>query len=267
MKLKLSGFPSGIPIAQKTFENWSLAIKVSRLWTCTPRTAKEVVVVCGWAGRNGCTVRPRGLMHGFSPLTVTSETTAATKVLLVDTTVHLHSMTMIPRSGNQPPTVKVQSGATIDALMNFLEEQPGGRGAAPGYSFPDIPATGNLTIGGVLAINGHGTAIPVHGEDICTSYGSLSNRILAFTARLSQTQTEARPTVMRFVGSSVAKVTIEHSWPTWEERSCWMQPLKLLITQYARGPGRTTNFSRPSGKLLPLQSIQVTGTSTHKQCS
>jgi Cholesterol oxidase, substrate-binding len=78
--------------------------------------------------------------------------------------------------------VKAQSGATIDALMNFLEEQSGGKGAAPGYSFPHIPATGNLTIGGVLAINGHGTAIPVHGEDISTSYGSLSNRIIAFTA-------------------------------------------------------------------------------------
>lgn len=182
MKLKLSGFPSGIPIAQKTFENWSLAIKVPRLWTCTPRTAEDVVAVCEWARLNGYKVRPRGLMHGFSPLTVTSETTTATKVLLVDTTVYLRSMTMIPRSGNQPSMVKAQSGATIDALMNFLEQQSGGNGAAPGYSFPHIPATGNLTIGGVLAINGHGTAIPVHGEDISTSYGSLSNRIIAFTA-------------------------------------------------------------------------------------
>jgi FAD/FMN-containing dehydrogenase len=123
MKLRLSGFSSRIPIAQKTFENWSLTIKVPRLWTCTPRTTEEVVAVCEWARLNGYTVRPRGLMHGFSPLTVTSETTAATKVLLVDTTVHLHSMTMIPRSGNRPPMVKVQSGATIDALMNFLEQQ------------------------------------------------------------------------------------------------------------------------------------------------
>src|SRR5260370_12894250 len=90
-------------------------------------------------------------------------------------------MRMIPSVGNQPSMVKVQSGATIDALMGFLEQQSGGKGAAPGYSFPHIPATGNLTIGGVLAINGHGTAIPVLGEDICTRYGSLSNRILAFT--------------------------------------------------------------------------------------
>jgi hypothetical protein len=42
-----------------------------------------------WARLNGYTVRPRGSMHGFSPLTVTSETTAATKVLLVDTMLHL----------------------------------------------------------------------------------------------------------------------------------------------------------------------------------
>jgi FAD binding domain len=199
------------------------------LWTCTPRTAEEVVAVCEWARLNGYTVRPRGLMHGFSPLTVTSETTAATKVLLVDTTVHLHSMTMIPRSGNQPPMVKVQSGATIDALMDFLEQQSGGKGAAPGYSFPHIPATGNLTMGGVLAINGHGTAIPVHGG-ISARATDHSATAFVHLQRLSQTPMEPGPIVMRFVNSTVVKVTIEHSWSTWEERSCWMQPLKLLIT-------------------------------------
>jgi hypothetical protein len=85
-----------------------------------------------------------------------------------------------------------------DALMNFLEQQSGGKGTAPGYSFPDVPATVNLTIGGVLAINGHGTAIAVHGEDICTSYGSPSNRILAFRAVVTD-PVGAMPTVMRFV--------------------------------------------------------------------
>src|SRR5258708_12385054 len=119
MKLKLSGFPSGIPIARKTFENWSLVIRAPRLWTCTPRTAEEVVAVCEWARLNGYTVRPRGLMHGFSPLTVTSETTAATKVLLVDTTVHLHSITMIPRSGNEPPLLQSQSSPPIHTLFAF----------------------------------------------------------------------------------------------------------------------------------------------------
>src|SRR5260221_3624428 len=131
MKLKLSGFPSGIPIARKTFENWSLVIRAPRLWTCTPRTAEEVVAVCEWARLNGYTVRPRGLLHGFSPLTATSEPTAAPKVLLVDTTGHLHSMTLIPRAANQPPMVNIQSGATIDALMDFLEPQSGGNAAAP----------------------------------------------------------------------------------------------------------------------------------------
>src|SRR5260370_33312423 len=109
---------------------------------------------------------------------VPTEATAARKVLLVDTTVHLHSMTMIPRSGNHPPMAKVQSGATIDALMNFLEQQSGGKGTAPGYSFPHIPATGNLTIGGVLAIHGHGADIPGLGEEICNSYRYPSQRVL-----------------------------------------------------------------------------------------
>src|SRR5258708_29723594 len=80
---------------------------------------------------------------------------------------------------------KVQSGATIDALMNFLEQQSGGKRTAPGYSFPHIPATGNLTVGGVLAINGHGPAIPVLGAAFCPRYGTLSNRILSFTAAVT----------------------------------------------------------------------------------
>src|SRR5258708_13508674 len=118
MKLKLSGFPSGIPIARKTFENWSLVIRAPRLWTCTPRTAEEVVAVCEWARLNGYTVRPRGLMHGFSPLTVTSEKTAATKVLLEEPTVHLHAITMIQRSCTETPIDQVQSRPTLQSLLN-----------------------------------------------------------------------------------------------------------------------------------------------------
>src|SRR5260370_7615007 len=98
---------------------------------------------------------------------VPTEATAARKVLLVDTTVHLHSMTMIPRSGNQPPMGKGQSGATIDALMDFLEQQSGGKGSAPGYSFPHIPPPANLTLVGGLSINGHGSPIPSHRAPIC----------------------------------------------------------------------------------------------------
>ena len=68
-------------------------------------------------------------------------------------------------------------------MLRFLEVQQGGKGAAPGYSFPHTPAPGNLTLGGLLAIGAHGTAVrtPPH-DDMPASYGSMSNQVLAFTA-------------------------------------------------------------------------------------
>ena len=91
-------------------------------------------------------------------------------------------MTFIPRTATSGPQVKVGTGATMLALLTFLEQQAGGQGAARGYSFPHTPAPGNLTLGGVLAINAHGTAIPSPADSFPCSYGSLSNQILAFTA-------------------------------------------------------------------------------------
>ncbi|MDD2658051.1 MAG: cholesterol oxidase substrate-binding domain-containing protein [Methylococcales bacterium] len=68
-------------------------------------------------------------------------------------------------------------------LMKYLEGQSGGGGSAPGYSFPHIPAPGNLTVGGVLAIDAHGTAVPtLPNDNFQASYGSMSNQILEFTA-------------------------------------------------------------------------------------
>src|SRR5205085_6195997 len=45
------------------------------------------------------------------------------------------------------------------------------------------PAPGNITVGGALAINAHGTAVPTPPNDSFNiPYGTLSNLILAFTA-------------------------------------------------------------------------------------
>ena len=66
-----SGFPAGIPVLQETFENWSQMITVPNVWTCVPATEADVVSVCNWAAGAGYTVRARGIMHTWSPLTVT----------------------------------------------------------------------------------------------------------------------------------------------------------------------------------------------------
>jgi hypothetical protein len=159
------GFPPNIEVHPETFQNWNWTINVPNLWTCSPQSGDDVVAICNWAAQEGYKVRVRGMMHTWSPLTVVNGTAPDAKLLLVDTTRYLTGMTFIPRLGAQPPQVTVQTGATMEALLGFLEQQPDGQGAAPGYSFPHTPAPGKLTVGGVLAIDAHGTAVPFPGDD------------------------------------------------------------------------------------------------------
>ena len=175
------GFPSHIPISQKTFENWSQGIKVPNLWTAVPQSYDDVVAVCNWAVGAGYQVRPRGIMHTWSPLTVTEGESPA-RVVLLDTTQKLNNVLSVTGpSGNQPAQVKVQTGTTMFDLMTQMESAS--TGSPGGFSFAHIPAPGNITVGGALAINAHGTAIPTPPHDNFTiPYGSLSNLILAFTA-------------------------------------------------------------------------------------
>ena len=176
------GFPAGIPVAQATFENWCQLIELPNVWTCVPQSEDDVVRVCNWAVGAGYTVRARGIMHGWSPLTVTEGQSTAS-VMLVDTTQQLDNISVEAASGGEPARVVVQTGATMDALMTALEAATGGGGPAAGYGFAHIPAPGNITVGGALAINAHGTAVPTPpDDDLNTPYGSLSNQILAFTA-------------------------------------------------------------------------------------
>ena len=174
------GFPAGIPVSPETFENWAQMIEVSNAWTCVPQTEDDVVRVCNWAVGAGFSVRARGMMHTWSPLTVTEGESTA-NLMLVDLTQKINTIIEIsPASGGQPAQVVVQTGATMDALMTALEKAPGG---ANGFSFAHIPAPGNLTVGGALAINAHGTAVPTPpNDDFNVPYGSLSNQVLAFTA-------------------------------------------------------------------------------------
>ena len=128
-------------------------------------------------------MRPRGILHGWSPLSLPTAPIEQAKVLLVDLTKGLWQTTFLPASGGLSNRVKVGAGATLLQLLQFLEAQQGGKGAAPGYSFPHTPAPGNLTLGGVLAIGAHGTAVRTPAQDdMPASYGSMSNQVLAFTA-------------------------------------------------------------------------------------
>ena len=167
------GFPTGIPLYQQQYQNWAGEIRTDDLWTCAPRTAADVVSVANWAQRTGYTVRARGYRHTWAPLTVPDGTPATATTVLVDTTRYLTAMTT---AGTDPATVRVQTGASMDSLLTFLE--------SAGYGLTATPAPGDISVGGVLAIDGHGSAVPAAGEirPAGHTYGSLSNLVVALTA-------------------------------------------------------------------------------------
>ena len=167
------GFPREVDVARRRFVNWAQAIEVDGVWTCTPRTPAEVVGVVNWAWRHGYRVRALGRAHTWSPLALASTPSRSPRVVLVDTTRHLTAMR---RSAGGPPAVVTQTGATLEDLLAFLQDADLGLIAHP--------APGDLTVGGVLAIDGHGTAIPARGEQPSRgeTFGSLSNLVLSLTA-------------------------------------------------------------------------------------
>lgn len=110
-----------------------------------PATAGDVVILANWANDNNFKLRASGFQHTYSPLTVTSGTNECSNYILVNTTNHLTSMDMV-QGQNQ---VKVQTGVQMNDLLTFLESK--------GYGFYNYPMIGDLTVGGALAIDGHGT--------------------------------------------------------------------------------------------------------------
>jgi len=165
-------FPSSISIYLQAYQNWSGAIVIDNVWTCAPASASDVVTLANWAHANGYRLRAKGMSHNWSPILLPAGSTGAGYVLL-DTTQHLTSVSITPGS---PATATAQAGVTMDNLTTAL--------AAAGYGFCAIPAPGDITLGGALAINAHGSAIPGSGETPLSgqSYGSLSNLVLSLTA-------------------------------------------------------------------------------------
>lgn len=168
------GFPAQIALFQQAYRNWSGEIQVDSLWTCSPRSAEEVVTVVNWARQHGYRVRPRGMGHNWSPLNLSPEQTCDERVLMLDTVTHL-TRVQIDRS-LQPARVKAQAGVLMQDLLARMEEA--------GLGLAHMPAPGDLSLGGALAIDAHGSAVPALGESRLPghSYGSLSNLVLSLTA-------------------------------------------------------------------------------------
>ncbi|MFD9063547.1 cholesterol oxidase substrate-binding domain-containing protein [Kitasatospora purpeofusca] len=163
--------PAGTELFQRVYRNWSGEIGTDQLWTCAPRTPEEVPALADWARAHGWRLRAQGYRHTWAPLTVADGTPEAARVLLLDTTRHLTAVT-----ADSPTTVRAQTGATMEALLAHLADR--------GLGLTAVPAPGELTVGGVLAIGGHGTAVPAAGEARADGhgYGSVSNQVTRLTA-------------------------------------------------------------------------------------
>jgi len=177
---ELPDFPAGVDLYRSAYRNWVGEITADGLWACAPTDADQVVSVVNWAWQHGWRVRPRGSSHGWSPLTIESGTTSDAPVLLVDTAPHLTGLTLDSASA-----VRAGTGITLEALLTFLEGH--------GLGLTASPAPGDLTLGGALAIDAHGTAVPAQGEERTAghTFGSLSNLVLSLTAVVWDTDTGA----------------------------------------------------------------------------
>ncbi len=168
---ELPDFPADVSLYRSAYRNWVGEITADGLWACAPAAAYQVAEVVNWAWRHGWRVRARGSAHGWSPLTITEGTASDASVLLVDTARHLTGLSLDSASA-----VRAGTGVTMEALLAYLEGH--------GLGVTAAPAPGDLTLGGALAIDAHGTAVPAQGEQRVPghTYGSLSNLVLSLTA-------------------------------------------------------------------------------------
>jgi FAD/FMN-containing dehydrogenase len=168
--------PAGLMPYRSPYINWAGEITHGGLWACAPRTGQDLARLANWARANGWRLRARGKSHTWSPLTITQGTEPDARILLLDTTVHLTHMELTAPPAGAPGAVRAQAGVTLETLMAFLADH--------GLGVTNTPAPGELTLGGTLAIDAHGTSVPADGEPARPghTYGSLSNLVLSLTA-------------------------------------------------------------------------------------
>ncbi|RLU87488.1 FAD-linked oxidase [Streptomyces griseocarneus] len=140
-------FPPHIRLARQAFRNWSGEVALEAVWTAFPASPEDVVVLADWARAQGWRLRAKGVGHTWSPL-LARRGEATGRFVLVDTTEHLTGIAL--RHGGTP-AVTAQAGTTLDVVHAALE--------AAGYGVTCAPAIGDLTVGGALAVGGHGTGL------------------------------------------------------------------------------------------------------------
>ncbi|CCW31586.1 conserved hypothetical protein [Xenorhabdus nematophila F1] len=170
----LPHFPPNIICQNRSFRNWSGEIRADSVPCCIPRNTEEVISVVNWAWKENYKIRPVGQAHNWSPLILKSRQGSTERIMLMDLSHHFTHVHIEHHA--RFSIVTAQAAILMETLLTRMEEQ--------GLGFTATPAPGDLTLGAVLAINGHGTAVkalsevPVSGH----TYGSLSNAILSLSA-------------------------------------------------------------------------------------
>ncbi|WP_244182462.1 cholesterol oxidase substrate-binding domain-containing protein [Xenorhabdus beddingii] len=156
---------------------------------CIPRSVEDVIAVVNWAWQANYKLRAVGQSHNWSPLILASGQDGKNRIMLMDLSAHFTHVNIEHRA--QFSIVTAQTGILMESLMTQMEEQHLG--------FTATPAPGDLTLGGVLAIGGHGSAIQAQGETPLPghTYGSLSNAILSLSAVVWDTASQ-QYTIKRF---------------------------------------------------------------------
>lgn len=167
---RLPNFPSDIRAVRKTYENWSGESRYENAWTIIPTNQEQIIRAVNWAAENGYKVRPKGNSHNWSPIMLDDQDKIS-KIILIDMATNIHKVS-VDANG----IVNAEAGVQMEALLEKMQSY--GRGLTA------TPAPGDITLGGVLAIDGHGTAIPAVGEtkEYAQTFGSISNLIITLTA-------------------------------------------------------------------------------------
>lgn len=162
-----------------TYNNWEDGIIIRNILAVKPATEKDLLDVINYAQLNGYSFRAFGKMHTWCPITIAANATKHDKIILADLS-QFKSMEMLEQTVDHA-LIKVGAGQSLEAMHKFLAEQK--TVCEKGYGFSNVPAPGELSIGGALAIGCHGTAVPYTGsKEAATLFGSLSNRIISLKA-------------------------------------------------------------------------------------
>lgn len=168
-----TNLPSGVTATLAPYVNWSGGVSTAPLWTATASTRDQLVGLADWASRNGWRLRPTGFRHTWAPTTVENGESSASPVLLVDTRP---ALTGISVTNGTDASVRVGAGVSMEDLLATLSTY--------GLGFANVPAPGDITVGGALALACHGTSVAASGEvkPRGLTYGTLSNAVLSVSA-------------------------------------------------------------------------------------